>query len=427
MPSGIYVTAWSFLSTNALAGSWVGTGNLYADDASYVTFSSSSAGSGNGRWENPATAFNVPSYAIISGIELEIEFGPSHSGFTGSNTFFVTLATGGSTKGTAAEMDSNGPGVFYNGGSTDLWGTTWTAAEVNAATFGVNLNASWVSGSISAQIDYVRVRIYYTLPDIYYVGASATPSGLTATTTTTTLTLTYPTCLANDLLVCGVGVKPDTASISTPADWDDVSNAEASGGGGTTGADTGPTRLKLFKRRVPAGGLSGTFNITLGSSPNVAWGMILVFRGPSASGYDCAAANGVDTTTGTPFTAAMGSDPGILQYDMVAIFGCIPTDVSTPSQFSSPTLTGTGLTATVTEQGEPDTNSGNDIGGVVCTAEVSASLTSGNPTFSTTAGGTTTNVRGPIVIMRVRTIGSTNPRTRETLNVLQAVNRSAVI
>ncbi len=60
-------------------------------------------------------------------------------------------------------------------------------------------------------------------------------------------------------------------------------------------------------------------------------------------GWSVAAANGVDTTTGSPFTAAMGADPGLLTDDAGAIFGVIPTDVTTPSQFSSPTLTGTGL------------------------------------------------------------------------------------
>jgi hypothetical protein len=130
--------------------------------------------------------------------------------------------------------------------------------------------------------------------------------------------------------------------------------------------------------------------------------MILVFRQTAGDWAAPVAANGVDSTTGTPFTAAMGTDPGINAGDMVAIAGCIPTDVTTPSQFSSPTLTGTGMTATVTERGEPDSSSGQDIGGVVATATVSAGLTSGVPTFSTTAGGTTTNVRGPIVICRVR-------------------------
>jgi hypothetical protein len=253
---------------------------------------------------------------------------------------------------------------------------------------------------------------------VAYVGSSAVPSGTTATSITTTLTLTYPSNVEGDLLVLMVGVKPDTASVTTPTDWSDVSNGEAAGGGGTTGADTGPTRLKTMYRVVPSGGLTGTLNITLASTPNVSWGIFMTLRGYGSS-WSVAGANGIDSTTGTPFTATMGSDPGIATDDVVLVGGCIPTDVTTPAQFSAETLTATGVTfGTVTEIGEPDSTSGNDIGGVLCWAPATAGSSSAAAVFSATAGGTTTNVRGPIVLVRARE--STAPPSSGIYEVLNA-------
>lgn len=46
------------------------------------------------------------------------------------------------------------------GGTSDLWGTTWTPAEMNAATFGVLISALVFANS-RAQIDFVRVTVFY--------------------------------------------------------------------------------------------------------------------------------------------------------------------------------------------------------------------------------------------------------------------------
>lgn len=239
-----------------------------------------------------------------------------------------------------------------------------------------------------------------------YAATGTTPSGTNAGTGTTSLAaLPLPATRDGDLLLLAVWVKPDTATITTPNGWTDVSNGEAAGGGGTTGLDTGPTRLKVMYRVSPP---YGTQAVSLASSPNCCMGVILSCRTDIANGgYDVAGANGIDTTTGTPFTAAMGSDPGITTGDLVIVFGGIPTDVTTPAQFSAPTITATGLTSgTVTEISEPETTQGNDLGGVIVRCIPSAGPASTVATFSTTAGGTTTNVRGPIVLVRVREVAA---------------------
>lgn len=226
-------------------------------------------------------------------------------------------------------------------------------------------------------------------------------AGAVAVSTTTTIIPAIPAHLAGDMLVIGWAIKPDTATLSAEAGWTTPANGEAAGGGGTTGVDTGPTRAKVYTREATAAGTTVTLDCV---SPNVHWAVALVFRKAVGETWDVAAANGIDTTVGTPFTAVMGTNPGLTAGDHAAVFGCIPTDVTTPAQFSAETLTASGMTATVTELAEPDSTSGNDIGGLVCRATVDTGTASVAPTFTATAGGTTTNVRGPIVLVRVRAI-----------------------
>ena len=239
------------------------------------------------------------------------------------------------------------------------------------------------------------------------LGATGTtPTGTGSGTGTTSLSVTPPAHNLGDLLLLYVHVKPETATITTPAGWTAVTNAEAAGGGGTTGLDAGPTRAAWYWRNGDQ--RTTAVSVTFGGSPNCCQGQILALRSSIAdASWSVAGANGVDSTTGTPFTAVMGSDPGITTADMVVVFGGIPTDVTTPAQFSAETLTATGLTSgSVTEIAEPETTRGNDLGGVLCRWTPTGGPSSGAATFSATAGGTTTNVRGPIILVRAREVAA---------------------
>jgi hypothetical protein len=93
---------------------------------------------------------------------------------------------------------------------------------------------------------------------------------------------------------------------------------------------------------------------------------------------------------------------------------CIPTDVTTPSQFSAQSITATGATfATATELNEPDSGNGNDIGGYSAYAHVNSGSSTTAPTVTSTLAGTLTNVRGPVVLLRVRetVVPVTHPTT----------------
>jgi Tfp pilus assembly protein PilX len=74
----------------------------------------------------------------------------------------------GSTWGTASST------ITY-GAANDLWGTTWTAANLNASNFGLRFAAKNVAAaSATASIDYVSVTVTYN-DDTNGIGASGSP------------------------------------------------------------------------------------------------------------------------------------------------------------------------------------------------------------------------------------------------------------
>ena len=61
------------------------------------------------------------------------------------------------------------------GSTADLWGTTWTAADVNASNFGVRFAAKNVAAaSATASLDYVSITVQYK-PDTNGIGTSSVP------------------------------------------------------------------------------------------------------------------------------------------------------------------------------------------------------------------------------------------------------------
>lgn len=224
----------------------------------------------------------------------------------------------------------------------------------------------------------------------------------------TSLTMTYPTGLAvGEIVVLIIGMKPSTAnsgSVTTPAGWTAVPNGALTGAGGygtTLGADTGNTNVFTFSR-VVTGALTGNFTVTLANN-NVAWANILEFRNDTLA-WEIAGATGQDTTAGNvsiATTPTLAMRPGD---DLIGAM-VIPTDVTTPTQFSAQAFTATGATfGTITELAEPDSITGNDIGGFICFGEVATGTVTSAVTLTATAGGTTTNVRGPGVVIRLREV-----------------------
>jgi hypothetical protein len=50
------------------------------------------------------------------------------------------------------------------GGPTDLWDTTWTAADLQASGFGISIADKYTatSGNARAYVDYVKATVYFS-------------------------------------------------------------------------------------------------------------------------------------------------------------------------------------------------------------------------------------------------------------------------
>ena len=118
---------------------------------------------------------NIPNDATIEGIKIYID---RYNSFTGDGTVIITdnaiyltkngTDTVGNNKSVGTVWASTDTDTYATyGGVSDLWGTTWTASEINNDNFGVMIGPTiefvgltGENGS-SANVDHVYIEITY--------------------------------------------------------------------------------------------------------------------------------------------------------------------------------------------------------------------------------------------------------------------------
>jgi hypothetical protein len=112
--------------------------------------------------------FSIPAGSIINGIEVSILRKEGTSLYGGIKDSSVKLLKGGVITGTehasTAVWPTSAASVTY-GSRTDLWGTPWTPADINAAGFGAALAVTEFSSkgaSETAYVDLITITVYYT-------------------------------------------------------------------------------------------------------------------------------------------------------------------------------------------------------------------------------------------------------------------------
>jgi hypothetical protein len=109
--------------------------------------------------------FSIPTGATITGIVVEWERRRDPAADVVDNA--VRIVKGGSigstNKASVTSWPSSDAYASY-GSSSDLWGETWTASDINASTFGSVLSAKDNAGDStgSARVDHVRITVHYT-------------------------------------------------------------------------------------------------------------------------------------------------------------------------------------------------------------------------------------------------------------------------
>ena len=108
--------------------------------------------------------FSVPAGSTINGIGLQIERHMSGSDITDSDVKIVKAdGTIGTTDKASAVAWTTFLNAYYQyGGSSYLWGESWTSTDVNDSDFGVVLSVSSAINFSSAFVDHIRMAVCYT-------------------------------------------------------------------------------------------------------------------------------------------------------------------------------------------------------------------------------------------------------------------------
>lgn len=157
-------------SNTSLTGAsenWSNTSNALSSNDSYASTSLSLLDSYSNYLFISNFGFSLPTNAIIGGIEVEIErFG---NNIRDNRVRIVKGGSVGSTdRSKAGGWSSSDTDTYLTyGSSSDLWGQSWTASDINASDFGIALSATKTSLGLTpevARVDHIRITVHYDVP-----------------------------------------------------------------------------------------------------------------------------------------------------------------------------------------------------------------------------------------------------------------------
>ena len=146
---------------------WSNPGNAAASDNARATVSINSTGGISHYLKATNFGFAIPGGATILGILVELELRGSDSDVVEERVRIVKGGVIGATeRATGASLPLLTDAVVSFGGDTDLWGETWTPADIIASGFGAAFAAQSNDPSPpeDAEVDHIRVSVTYDIP-----------------------------------------------------------------------------------------------------------------------------------------------------------------------------------------------------------------------------------------------------------------------
>jgi hypothetical protein len=143
---------------------WTGPGGITAIGGG-IASANLSTGASTNYLRGTNFGFAIPATSVINGIQLTIMRRASSTS-NGVSDSAVRLLKAGVPTATSLAVAGVWPtsnATQSYGGATNLWGTTWTAADINATNFGAVLSAT-AAGNRTASVDYFQITVYYTPP-----------------------------------------------------------------------------------------------------------------------------------------------------------------------------------------------------------------------------------------------------------------------
>jgi hypothetical protein len=161
MPSGNLTSNFSSATqTSDGNASWSDTGNVLVDDgASATVFVDYPTHTLSNYLKVTDRIQKIPSSATVNGIIVEIQIS-QETGLTLTRDFTVYVLKGATLSTPVVEISS--VGIVALGNITDLWGLSWTAADINASDFGVKVLIDNGGTDVTWGIDYINTTIFYT-------------------------------------------------------------------------------------------------------------------------------------------------------------------------------------------------------------------------------------------------------------------------
>lgn len=163
---------------------WTNPNDVADPDAGYATSEMTDTGLGIGAsyfLMLTDFGFDIPADATITGIFVVWRAAQNADVNIASTQLLKAGVADGTDYGSAGGGSlTKLTGSYYPyGGLKNLWGTTWTPAEVNASDFGVRIAFSTAAAPQTAELDFVFVLVQYRTSSerVYTVDCACCPGG----------------------------------------------------------------------------------------------------------------------------------------------------------------------------------------------------------------------------------------------------------
>ena len=157
------------VDTSVGSTTWSSLANLFS--ATLNSFTTSNSNTRSYYIVGQGFGFSIPTGATINGIVVTLQVTSNDITSSGNpREYSVKIIKNntitGTDKSTLATIPMSGPFEDRTyGSSTDLWGETWTAADINNSNFGIAYSAelsTFPKGTISIFVQNLRITVYYT-------------------------------------------------------------------------------------------------------------------------------------------------------------------------------------------------------------------------------------------------------------------------
>ncbi len=313
--------------TNATATDWGTMTNTTTSNDAYAIYGTGNffdASQVSEEFQLSNFGILIPDGSTINGITVDIERKGTPADIQDRN-INLTKTAGvqlGTNKAVAADWGTTDATATYGSGS-DVWGTTWNEAEIEATGFGLVICVQTLVGDANgiASIDFINVTITYTAPPATFLGndtdPGANPTIAPGAATTTVGTFNLKTSSGTDTIVSAT----TTLSIGSSGGLFGVEitssdNATIYCASYNPASDT----VELFSCNLPVTTASTTFNIRIKPKTHSA------MPPPSGSTYSVTAT--ITSITGTNSTSGIDTTSDTVTIDNASPNGATVTSGS---------------------------------------------------------------------------------------------------